>query len=109
MGELPNALGGVRSTSAHLDLINPAVCKPQARDHDDFMLRALTAVFGIDQTDGRTNKKARQVVQKLGLVDQPGEDEQDSTTNFDLLGGGWLEDKAPVEEVLGVGRLMEDR
>ncbi|XWS72868.1 hypothetical protein CRYUN_Cryun02cG0076800 [Craigia yunnanensis] len=125
MGELLHALGGgdggVRSTSAYIDPINTAACKPQSRDHhheprrppppvDDLMLRALTAVFGMDQTNCRINKeKARQVVEKLGLVDQAGEDEQD-TTNFDLPGDGGLEDDVPVEEVLGlgVGGLMED-
>ncbi|XVE71389.1 hypothetical protein DITRI_Ditri10aG0146600 [Diplodiscus trichospermus] len=125
MGELLHALGGggggVRSTSAHIDPINTATGKPQSGDHrhkphppppvDDLMLRALTSVFGMDQTSCRINKeKARQVVEKLGLVGQGEEDEQD-TSNFDLPGGGGLEEDVPVEEVLGTGEgggLMED-
>ncbi|XWS70611.1 hypothetical protein CRYUN_Cryun03dG0061700 [Craigia yunnanensis] len=126
MGELLHALRGgggggrVRSTSARGGASLTA-CKPLSQDQhheprcppppvDDLMLRALTAVFGMDQTNCRINKeKARQVVEKLGLVDQVSKDEQD-TTNFDLPDGGGLEDDVPVEEVLGlgVGGLMED-
>ncbi|XP_022756261.1 probable calcium-binding protein CML43 [Durio zibethinus] len=118
MGELLHTLGGegVRSTSAHIDPIITAACKPQSQHHHrsapppvhDLMLRALTAVFGMDQTNCRINKeKARQVVEMLGLVDQAGEDMQD-TNHFDLPGGGGLEEEIPLEEVLGVGGLMED-
>ncbi|KAK8991780.1 hypothetical protein V6N11_062773 [Hibiscus sabdariffa] len=88
MGVLVHALRGgyVRSSSAaHIDAIKPA-----AGDHE-LMLRALTAVFGMDQSNGRINKKkARQVVEKLGLVNQ---DEQ-----LDLAGE--LEEEVPLEEVL---------
>ncbi|GLT59592.1 hypothetical protein SLA2020_324030 [Shorea laevis] len=63
---------------------------------DEVMLRTLTAVFGMDQNNGTIKKeKARQVVEKLGLVQ--GEEEK---TTFDLPCGG-LEDEVPVEEVLG--------
>ncbi|GKU87530.1 hypothetical protein SLEP1_g1922 [Rubroshorea leprosula] len=54
------------------------------------MLRALTAVFGMDQNNGTIKKeKACQVVEKLGLV--LGEEEK---IMFDLPGGG-LEDEMP--------------
>ncbi|KAK8509398.1 hypothetical protein V6N13_062447 [Hibiscus sabdariffa] len=100
MGELVQALRGgyVRSSSAaDIDPIKPAAYKSEARDHE-LMLRALTAVFGMDQTNGRINKKkARQVVEKLGLVNQ---DEQ-LTPSFDLAAsGGELEEEVPLEEVL---------
>ncbi|XVE97221.1 hypothetical protein REPUB_Repub03eG0002000 [Reevesia pubescens] len=132
MGEILHALGGsgIRSApSPHIHPISPypaANYKPQAQagddDYhhhppspppldDDLILRALTAVFGMDQTNCRINKeKARQVVQKLGLVDQDQDEDkhdQQHTTNFDLPGGGGLDDYVPVEEVLGVGGLME--
>lgn len=92
MGEILHALGGrdgVRSTSS---------CNPQSSPPpppvDDLLLQALTSVFGMDQTNCRISKqKARQVVEKLGLV----EDE------FDLPGGCVLEDDVAVEEMLGLG------
>ncbi|GMJ15802.1 hypothetical protein HRI_005249400 [Hibiscus trionum] len=100
MGELVQAVRGgyVRSASpAHIDPNKPAGYKSEAGDHE-LMLRALTAVFGMDQSNGRINKKkAHQVVEKLGLVNQ---DEQ-LTTSFDLAAaGGELEEEVPLEEVL---------
>ncbi|KAE8665244.1 putative calcium-binding protein CML43 [Hibiscus syriacus] len=97
MRELVHALRGgyiLSASAAHIDPIKPAGYKSEARDHE-LMLRALTAVFGMDQSNGRINKKkARQVVEKLGLV---GHDEQ-LTTSFDLAAG--LEEEVPLEEVL---------
>ncbi|MED6147029.1 hypothetical protein PIB30_040221 [Stylosanthes scabra] len=75
---------------------------------DDNTIRALVTVFGM-QNNGRIKKEnARQVVEKLGLV----QDKNDNNTNnkvssspsrFELHGdGGLLEgDEVPVEEVLG--------
>ncbi|KAG4195360.1 hypothetical protein ERO13_A06G107200v2 [Gossypium hirsutum] len=109
MGEFLHALGGgdTRPTSAaHVDPTDPMAHNSQAPGHE-LMLRALTAVFGMDQSNGRINKKkARQVVEKLGLVDHTGEDEQ-LDASFDLAagaGGDGLEEEVSVEEVL----LMEE-
>ncbi|EOY29152.1 Calmodulin like 42, putative [Theobroma cacao] len=113
MGELLHGLRRVRSTSAHnIDPIHPAAFKPQEEARrapvDDSMLRALTAVFGMESNGRITKEKARQVVEKLGLVEGEGD-----ATNFDLpggggaaAGGGGLEDEVAVEEVLG--GFMED-
>lgn len=109
MGEFLHALvgGDIRPTSAaHVNPIDPVANNSQAPGHE-LMLRALTAVFGMDQSNGRINKKkARQVVEKLGLVDHTGGDEQ-LDASFDLVagaGGGVLEEEVSVEEVL----LMEE-
>ncbi|XVF48142.1 hypothetical protein PTKIN_Ptkin03bG0167100 [Pterospermum kingtungense] len=109
MGEILHALGGrgLRSTSSHTDVGCNKHHEPQRPPPvDDLMLQALTSVFGMDQISCRIKKeKARQVVEKLGLV----ENEQE-TTNFDLPGGGVLEDDVAVEKVLGLGlgEVMED-
>ncbi|GKV37790.1 hypothetical protein SLEP1_g45777 [Rubroshorea leprosula] len=96
IGDLVHALGAARSTSHH-DTKPNATWKPQEPrlPVDDLMLRALTAVFGMENNGRIKKEKARQVVEKLGLVQ--GEEER---TGFDLPGSGLLEDEVPVEEVL---------
>ncbi|MED6162937.1 hypothetical protein PIB30_075185 [Stylosanthes scabra] len=74
---------------------------------DDNTIRALVTVFGM-QNNGRIKKEnARQVVEKLGLVQDKNNNNNNkvssSPSRFELHGdGGLLEgDEVPVEEVLG--------
>ncbi|GLU01125.1 hypothetical protein SLE2022_184500 [Rubroshorea leprosula] len=100
INDLVHALGTARLTLTpphDVQLPNPT-CRQQESPlpGDEVMLRALTAVFGMDQNNGTIKKeKACQVVEKLGLVQ--GEEEK---IMFDLPGGG-LEDEMPVEDMLG--------
>ncbi|KDP33423.1 hypothetical protein JCGZ_06994 [Jatropha curcas] len=70
---LVQALGVTGPRSGCADS-NPS-CKPNnAPQVDDLMIRALTAVFGM-QNDGKIKKQnARQVVEKLGLIYMEEED-----------------------------------
>ncbi|XP_031262859.1 calmodulin-like protein 2 [Pistacia vera] len=91
IGELVQVLGVSRSNSTHI--APNSTCKPaNERQIDELMLRALTAVFGMEDNGKIKKEKARRVVEKLGLI--YGEEEKSS---FDLPG----EEEVPVEEALG--------
>ncbi|KAJ0030124.1 hypothetical protein Pint_12649 [Pistacia integerrima] len=95
IGELVQVLGVSRSNSTHI--APNSACKPEnERQIDELMLRALTAVFGMEDNGKIKKEKARRVVEKLGLI--YGEEEKSC---FDLPG----EEEVPVEEALGE---MED-
>lgn len=60
---------------------------------DDLMIRALTAVFGMENNGKIKKEKARQVVENLGLIYN-----DEEKTRFDLPG---VDDEMAVEEVIG--------
>ncbi|EEF34397.1 calcium binding protein/cast, putative [Ricinus communis] len=76
-GDLVQALGAARSRST------PNCLEPSAVPHhqvDEFMIRALTAVFDMENNGKIKKEKARQVVEKLGLG-YGQEEEETSTAN----------------------------
>ena len=76
----------------------PTRKQAKARQADELMIQALTAVFGMENNGKIKKEKARRVVEKLGLiyVEGGGEDDQAS---FDLP-GGVDDEEVPVDEVL---------
>ncbi|KAJ4848438.1 hypothetical protein Tsubulata_025881 [Turnera subulata] len=88
VGDIVQALGVVaRSSSTCLEPTPNG--KPQhASQDDDLMIRALTAVFGMESNGKIKKDKARRVVEQLGLIYSEEE------------AGGEKEDEVPVEEVL---------
>ncbi|KAL5782865.1 hypothetical protein ACOSP7_007894 [Xanthoceras sorbifolium] len=101
ISELVQALGVSRSNSTHID--PNSTCKsqtaPQVDDDHDLMLKALTAVFGMENNGKIKKEKARRVVENLGLI--YGEEEK---SRFDLPGDGFEDDE---EEVLVEKVLVE--
>ncbi|KAJ9167569.1 hypothetical protein P3X46_019191 [Hevea brasiliensis] len=89
VGELVEAMGVAGSSSPCLDP-SPSYNPQNAPQVDDFMIRALTVVFGMENNGKIKKENARQVVEKLGLI--YGEEEEEEEENKSA--------EVPVEEVL---------
>ncbi|KAJ6925092.1 calmodulin-like protein 2 [Populus alba x Populus x berolinensis] len=90
---------GVSGPSSSTCLQTTPTCKQEkARQADELMIRALTAVFGMENNGKIKKEKARRVVEKLGLIYVEGGGEEDQAI-FDLPGGA-DDEEVHVEEVL---------
>ncbi|XP_021912138.1 calmodulin-like protein 3 [Carica papaya] len=96
IGELAQALRGARSDPAHSDP-KPICEKADASEVDELMVRALTAVFGMENNGKIKKEKARRVVENLGLIYSESEEERSKVDEGN--------DEMGLEEV--VGGLME--
>ncbi|CAK7354320.1 unnamed protein product [Dovyalis caffra] len=88
---------GVSGRSSSTCLQTTPSCK-QENAADELMIRALTAVFGMEKNGKIKKEKARLVVEKLGLIYGEG-GEEENEASFDLPGGA-DDEEVPVEEVL---------
>ncbi|XP_057950981.1 calmodulin-like protein 6 [Malania oleifera] len=100
IGDVVQAIRVLRSSSTdHLNA-NPPSMPHKADKTDELMVRALTAVFGMDANGRIKKERAHSVVKKLGLISN----EEDDKHSFDLMGSGVSaenDDELGVEEVLG--------
>lgn len=99
VGDIVQALvSGPNPSSACIDSNPDCNLQTNALQVDDLMMiRALTAVFGMENNGKIKKDKARRVIEKLGMI-KSGEGEEQNKSGFDLPGS--LEDEVPVEEVL---------
>ncbi|KAJ8758752.1 hypothetical protein K2173_000473 [Erythroxylum novogranatense] len=109
VGDIAQALGVLPRSSSYGSDPNPS-CKPRDHEHDpdDFMVRALASVFGMENNGKIKKERARSVVEQLGLM-YVEEEEKGKPGSVNVNSGTTVEDGVPVAEVLssledGTGR-----